>query len=207
MRIFRAIPCGSKQLNDDPLTLHESQPVQTVAAFARAGERLTREFDRITLPVLILHGTADKATRPDGSRMFFERAGSADRTLKLYDGHFHDLLNDYGREQVMGDIIAWIDERIGAARREPAAMADPQVEPGRIGLVEQFLEEALAALVRLVTVMALVGIGLLAPRCLRGGAGAVAGAAGLRAAVASALRSMILSSSPRSSQTPRHVGQ
>ena len=129
---FSRDPLWVKQLNDDPLTLHESQPVQTVAAFARAGERLEREFERITLPVLILHGTADKATRPDGSRMFFEKAGSADRTLKLYDGHFHDLLNDYGRDEVMSDIVAWIDQRIGAARRKPVAMAGPRVEPERL---------------------------------------------------------------------------
>lgn len=126
---FSRDPLWVEQLNDDPLTLHESQPVQTVAAFARADERLTREFERITLPVLILHGTADKATRPDGSQMFFEKTGSADRTLKLYDGHFHDLLNDYGREQVMDDIIAWIDQRIRAETIQPAEIMT--IEPGR----------------------------------------------------------------------------
>jgi len=36
-----------------------------------------------------------------GSQRFFDRAGSADKTLKLYDGHFHDLLNDLGKEVVM----------------------------------------------------------------------------------------------------------
>jgi alpha-beta hydrolase superfamily lysophospholipase len=33
---------------------------------------------------------------------------SKDKTLKLYAGHAHDLLNDYGREGVMGDIRAWL---------------------------------------------------------------------------------------------------
>ena len=75
--------------------------MQTVAALARAGERFEREFGRITLPLLILHGTADKATRPDGSHQFHDEAGSADKELKLYEGHYHDLLNDFGREQVI----------------------------------------------------------------------------------------------------------
>jgi acylglycerol lipase len=122
---FSRDPEWVRQLNDDPLTQGEVQPVQTVAAFARAGERLTREFDRITLPVLILHGTADKATRPDGSAMFFDDAGSADKQLKLYEGHYHDLLNDYGREQVMADILAWIDQRVG--RRIDMPMPGPAV--------------------------------------------------------------------------------
>ena len=112
MEDFSRDPDWVAQLNADPLTLGEVQPVQTVAAFARAGERFEREFSRITLPVLILHGTADHATRPEGSQQFFDEAGSADKTLKLYEGHYHDLLNDLGREQVMDDIVSWIEARI-----------------------------------------------------------------------------------------------
>jgi alpha-beta hydrolase superfamily lysophospholipase len=113
MEDFSRDPDWVAQLIADPLTEGEVQPVATVAAFARAGERFEREFDRITLPVLILHGTADKATRPDGSQQFFDSAGSADKTLKLYEGHYHDLLNDFGREAVIDDIVGWIDARVG----------------------------------------------------------------------------------------------
>ena len=66
----------------------------------------------ITLPVLILHGTADQATKPSGSKRFYENAGSADKTLKLYEGHYHDLLNDLDKEMVMADIRNWIDARL-----------------------------------------------------------------------------------------------
>ena len=123
MEDFSRDPAWVAQLNADPLTLDEVQPVQTVASFARAGERFEREFSRITLPVLILHGTADKATRPDGSQQFFDEAGSSDKTLKLYEGHYHDLLNDLGREQVMDDIIGWIDARIGQAVKNEIPLA------------------------------------------------------------------------------------
>jgi acylglycerol lipase len=112
MEDFSRDPDWVAQLNADPLTHDEVQPVQTVAAFARAGERFEREFSKITLPVLILHGTADKATRPDGSQEFFDHAGAADKTLNLYEGYYHDLLNDVGRERVMDDVVAWIDTRV-----------------------------------------------------------------------------------------------
>jgi alpha-beta hydrolase superfamily lysophospholipase len=115
MEDFSRDPEWVAQLLADPLTLDEVQPVSTVAAFARAGERFDREFARIAIPVLILHGTADKATRPDGSKQFFEEAGSADKTLKLYEGHYHDLLNDLDREKVMDDIVAWIGARVAKA--------------------------------------------------------------------------------------------
>lgn len=111
---FSRDPIAVRMLNSDPLTLNEIQPARTVAALVRASERLRREFPRITLPVLILHGTADKATVPSGSRFFHETAGSKDKTLKLYDGHFHDLLNDVGKDAVLADIKAWIDARIRA---------------------------------------------------------------------------------------------
>ena len=75
-------------------------------------ERLKKEFPRITLPVFILHGTADKATVPSGSQFFYDTVGSKDKKLKLYEGHFHDLLNDIGKEEVMADIQAWIEKHL-----------------------------------------------------------------------------------------------
>ena len=111
---FSRDPEWVAKLDADPLTRGEVQPIATVAAFARAGERFEREFNRITLPVLILHGTADKATRPDGSQLFYDEAGSTDKTLKLYEGYYHDLLNDLGREEVMRDILGWVDGELMA---------------------------------------------------------------------------------------------
>ncbi|HEY6723367.1 MAG TPA: lysophospholipase [Polyangiaceae bacterium] len=99
-------------MNADPLIAHEVQPTRTVAEMVRADERLKREFETITLPVLILHGSADKVTKPGGSQFFYEKAGSKDKTLKLYEDHAHDLLNDFDKEIVLADIQAWIDARI-----------------------------------------------------------------------------------------------
>jgi alpha-beta hydrolase superfamily lysophospholipase len=111
---FTRDPKALEALNNDPLTAHEIQPALTVAALVRADERLKEEFPLITLPVLIMHGTADKATVPAGSQFFFDTAGSRDKTLKLYDGHFHDLLNDVGKELVMADITSWLDAHLPA---------------------------------------------------------------------------------------------
>ena len=109
---FSRDPKAVQFMLDDPLIAHEVQPTRTVAELVRADERLRREFSLITLPVLILHGTADKVTKPGGSQLFFDTAGSADKTLKLYEGYAHDLLNDLGKEKVMADIQTWIDARL-----------------------------------------------------------------------------------------------
>lgn len=98
-------------MNNDPLIAHESQPSKTMEQLVIADERLKKEFPLITLPVLILHGTHDKATKYSGSQFFYDHAGAADKTLKLYEGHYHDLLNDTDKEKVMADIQQWVTER------------------------------------------------------------------------------------------------
>ena len=54
------------------------------------------------------------ATRPSGSRFFFDTVGSKDKTLKFYEGHYHDLLNDIGKEGVLAEIRSWIEKRLPA---------------------------------------------------------------------------------------------
>jgi alpha-beta hydrolase superfamily lysophospholipase len=109
---FSRDPAAVAALNADPLIANETQPAITVAALARADDRLRVSFGSITLPLLILHGTADKATEYQGSQFFYDHAGSSDKTLKLYDGHYHDLLNDLGKEAVIADILAWLEARL-----------------------------------------------------------------------------------------------
>jgi acylglycerol lipase len=113
---FSRDPKVVEAMNNDPLIANEVQPTQTVAEMVRADERLKREFSRITIPVLIVHGTHDKAAKPSGSQHFYDNASSSDKTLKLYEGHYHDLLNDVGKETVLADIQRWIDGHIPIAQ-------------------------------------------------------------------------------------------
>jgi len=96
-------------MNNDPLIENEVQPTKTVQQLVLADERLKSEIPTIKLPVLIMHGTLDKATKPSGSQFFYDNTSSADKTLKLYEGHYHDLLNDIDKEVVMNDILDWLN--------------------------------------------------------------------------------------------------
>jgi alpha-beta hydrolase superfamily lysophospholipase len=115
---FSRDPAVVETMNNDLLIKGESQPAQTAAVMINASNRLREEFPLIKLPVLILHGTADKATKPSGSQHFYEQAGSTDKTLKLYEGHYHDLLNDIDKEVVMADIKGWIEARLPTVQSE-----------------------------------------------------------------------------------------
>jgi alpha-beta hydrolase superfamily lysophospholipase len=110
---FSRDPQAVAAMDADPLIANEVQPAKTVAELVRADERLTKQFERVTLPLFIIHGTSDRATKPSGSRRFYQLAGSNDKMLKLYDGHYHDLLADLGKQRVMADIQAWIDDHLG----------------------------------------------------------------------------------------------
>jgi acetyl esterase len=108
---FSRDPKRVAELNADPLIAHEIQPARTMTEMLHASERLGSSFARITLPLFIIHGTEDNATKPSGSKAFYDRAGSKDKSLKLYEGHVHDLLADLDKEIVMADIVKWLDER------------------------------------------------------------------------------------------------
>jgi acylglycerol lipase len=71
-----------------------------------------------------MHGSADKAAKPIGSQRFYELAGSTDKTLELYEGGFHDLLNDVDRERVLADIASWIAQRIPQRLGTPASLIE-----------------------------------------------------------------------------------
>lgn len=109
---FSRDPQVVRAMNADPLIAKETQPTNTLAEMVRADERLRKDFMLITLPLLILHGTADRAAKSAGSEFFYEHAGASDKTLKLYEGHFHDLLNDVDKEMVISDIKSWINARL-----------------------------------------------------------------------------------------------
>ncbi len=109
MKDFTRDPVALAALEADPFCKGEIQPARTVAALLKATDRMKAEFGTLKLPLLIMHGTLDKATVPAGSREFHAAAGSADKMLKLYEGHYHDLLNDIGKQQVLADVVAWIN--------------------------------------------------------------------------------------------------
>jgi len=111
---FSRDPDAVEKMNNDPLIAKESQPAETASEMLKAAARLKENMPNFTAPVFIIHGTEDKATRPAGSQYFYDNAGSTDKTLKLYEGHYHDLLADTDKEKVMADIQAWLDDRVPA---------------------------------------------------------------------------------------------
>ncbi len=110
---------------DDALVYHGKLPVRTVAELAAAIDRLPDEAQTITIPTLILYGTEDSLCPPAGSVMLSERIGAADKSVKAYDGLFHEILNEPERDEVLADIRAWLSERVAAAGAPAGGASSP----------------------------------------------------------------------------------
>jgi acylglycerol lipase len=95
----------------DPLISHRPAPARTAAQLLGAMERIRHRAGELPLPLLVLHGTADRITDPSGSQELVRNAGSRDKNLLLYPGLFHDLLHEPERGTVITDLVAWLDTR------------------------------------------------------------------------------------------------
>ncbi|MCK4362162.1 MAG: lysophospholipase [Dehalococcoidia bacterium] len=97
---------------NDPLVYRGKITCRFGAEMLATLRKLPSEMPEINLPILIMHGTADRLCDPEGSRILYERANSRDKTLKLYEGFYHEIFNEPGHKQVLADMEAWLAARI-----------------------------------------------------------------------------------------------
>jgi alpha-beta hydrolase superfamily lysophospholipase len=108
----------------DPLVHHGKLPVRTVAELAAAIDSFPQAAQAITVPTLIMYGTADRLCPPRGSVMLSERIGSAEKTITPYQGLYHEILNEPEQAQVLDEISHWLGARTAPAAAEAASSAE-----------------------------------------------------------------------------------
>jgi acylglycerol lipase len=95
----------------DPLNYHGKLPARTIHEMAEEVARFPETIPSITVPLLVQVGTGDRLVPPAASEMVYELASSADKTIKRYDGLYHEILNEPERDEVLADLAAWLDAR------------------------------------------------------------------------------------------------
>lgn len=93
----------------DPLVAKTRITARLGAEILHSMELLRSRAERITLPLLILQGGADRLVDPDGARLLAERAGSADKRLIVYEGLYHEVFNEPERSRVLADLEQWLE--------------------------------------------------------------------------------------------------
>ena len=96
----------------DPLVLKEFTMKLMGEVFIKGGKWIMDNMASYAYPCLILHGGADQIVPPEASKHFFEHVGSKDKDMKIYDGLFHEILNEPEKKMVMDDINRWIKAHI-----------------------------------------------------------------------------------------------
>lgn len=100
----------------DPLVYQDAAPARTAAELLGAIDSIGEHMEDVRVPLLAMHGAADRVTDPDGSKELVARASAKDKALMLWPGLVHDLVHEPEKARVLDAIVAWIDARAPAAK-------------------------------------------------------------------------------------------
>ena len=96
---------------NDPLNYTGKLSARVGAELLKTMAMLQSRLSEITLPMLIMQGTQDRISDPSSSKLLFDGVSSKDKTIKLYEGFYHEIFNDPERLQVFSDMEAWLKAR------------------------------------------------------------------------------------------------
>jgi alpha-beta hydrolase superfamily lysophospholipase len=110
-------------LSRDPAVVqaYVNDPLVHSKGSARLANEMMREVTwtqahaaELATPCLILHGGEDRLCSPQGSRAFIKDVTLADKEYVEYEGYFHEVYNDLGKEKVFSDLEAWLERHLQA---------------------------------------------------------------------------------------------
>lgn len=97
---------------NDPLNYTGKLSAKLIIEMLDTANYVIANLTQLELPIICLHGDADGMTSPEGSKTIIDSASSNDKTLTLYSGLYHEILNEPEREQVMTDVSNWLAKHI-----------------------------------------------------------------------------------------------
>ena len=105
-------PKTVEEYKTDPLIYRAGTKAGLGAALLRGIESLKSKFSQFDYPTLIMHGGADKITNIEGSKQLYAQSPSQDKTLKIWDGAFHEIFNETNQQEIIKTTTDWIQNRI-----------------------------------------------------------------------------------------------
>jgi len=96
----------------DPLVSKDKLSAQFLVAMTDTMEHCKTEAKHIALPIFIMHGSQDAMTSPRGSQLLYDSVSSVDKSLKVYDGLYHEIFNEPEANSIFQEMVTWLDTRI-----------------------------------------------------------------------------------------------
>jgi alpha-beta hydrolase superfamily lysophospholipase len=100
-----------KCYKEDPMIYTKSVRAKTAIEMDEFTKRIQLRLHELSIPFWVGHGSLDRITDPAGSKKLHELAGSVDKTLKMYHGLFHEILNEPEGQVVIHEITQWLKKR------------------------------------------------------------------------------------------------
>ncbi|MBN2351282.1 MAG: lysophospholipase [Spirochaetales bacterium] len=104
-------PAVIEAIRRDPLYYRGKMRARTGCQILHGIRRVRETAKRVSLPLLVLHGSEDRVMPTGGSRELIETVASGDKSLVVYDGLYHEILNEPERAQALGAVASWLDDR------------------------------------------------------------------------------------------------
>lgn len=98
---------------NDPLVCTRKATARLGAELLKTMQRVTEQATKIKLPIMIVQGSDDKLVDPSGAQLLYNLVGSRDKTIKIYNGFYHEVFNEPEHEQVLNDVKTWIEAHLG----------------------------------------------------------------------------------------------
>lgn len=104
-----------KAYDADPLNFRGKVPARTAAEILAISTAAPDRLPELTLPVLVFQGSADRLVSPKAAPLVHDRAGSADKTLRVFEGGYHEMHNEPEQAEVIAMVGDWLDAHVPAA--------------------------------------------------------------------------------------------
>ncbi|NQX87353.1 MAG: alpha/beta hydrolase [Halioglobus sp.] len=98
-----------KSYVEDPRVFHGKLTARLLREFFAAMAALEQRAGALTVPLLLLHGGEDRMVLPQGSEILYRRVSSDDKTLKIYPGLYHEILNEPEKDDVLTEVLNWCE--------------------------------------------------------------------------------------------------
>jgi|SRR5579872_1449302 len=113
----------------DPLNFRGKIPARTAAEILAISDSASGRLPELTIPLLVFQGTADRLVSPKSAPLVHSRAASKDKTMKLFEGAYHETLNEPEKDEVIALVAEWLESHLPASGAEPAPGRDHLTTP------------------------------------------------------------------------------
>ncbi len=97
---------------NDPLVYTGKITARLGAELIKTMQHVTQQAAKIKLPIMIVQGSDDKLVDPGGAQFLYDLVGSKDKTIKIYNGFYHEVFNEPEHELVLNDVEIWLNAHL-----------------------------------------------------------------------------------------------